>query len=747
MAGLAAALNAPSSIDAIAWALAARGADGAVCRLTGPNGICLDVGIRAAMPAVTKVFAADDDMATDDDRSPDADESDVDGEDAPERRPVAAFVVDGIASVTALDRDFLERGPAGLVDGGADPYAVILADAERGELILARNGVGPTLYYARLDDGWLVASEPRALVHAGVAPEPDVGVIRRFVKAGTCDESERTFFAKIRRLLPGESIVLSTAVSGPVRHPVRHPTSAAVAADEEIWRAGSSRRVGVLVTPGPAGAAVLGAALHQPGRSAPLPAFTSTVEGLPGPAANTPDVLLALPASAVRHTAVTASLDLSTLDSFLADLGEPVPDLGVYLLWTVARELSGGIDTLVDATTGTLMARERIADRMLAHYGVAVPAPLRGEPMDDEELAGILRRVLPPQVARLALSDSARMVTSAEVVLALRDELGTALVPPRPWSDTTASVTALRRLAAGERVDAEPLLRAFFVERWLAGLGPQVTVPDAALVRPTTEVPEIPVREPEDAVVGGDVWRRSPIRTAPIAAGDELLANAAFYVTNALTTRGDLPLGPWFVVVSGKVVAVSQNRVNPVVALRPGRFAAVLAWLARRRWPELGRSWTMRVALDHCGPRAVLGAVLFGRPMPAGAAVYPPRVGAMTPADAAVVRPPAEPDEVASSLVAALRLALARDHWRTLAGVAIVSADDGGCRVLGFAPGPVADAAPYPRTLLSLALADNPAGQGAQRTPIVIVAQQTAASVERALHSASRPVDLAGRGR
>jgi len=732
MAGLAAALNAPKTIDAIAWALAARGPDGAVCRLTGPGGVCLDLAVRAVMPAITKVVAA-----------PEGPRPEGEPDDAATEQPVAAIIVDGVASVTALDRGYLERGPAGLVDGGEHPYAVVLADAERGELVLARNGAGPTLYYARFEDGWVVASEPRALIQAGVAPEPDVGVVRRFVKSGTCDDSDRTFFAKIRRLLPGEAIVLSTAVSGPVRHPVQYSPLVGPPMDEAIWRAGAGEHVGVLVTPGVGGAAVLGAALHQPDRTAPLPVFTATMPALSGPAAHVPDVLLSLPPTAVRHIPVTASLDLSTLDAFLADLGEPVPDLGVYLLWTVARELSGGIGTLVDATPGTLAARDRIADRMLAHYGVAVPAPLRGVDADEEALTAILRRVLPPQVARLALNDSAGLPTSAQVVLALRDEVAAALVPPRPWSDTSATVTALRRLQAGERVDADALLRAFLVERWLAGLGPQVTVPDAALVRPTTEVPEIPLREPDDVVVDGGVWRRTLVRTAPIAAGDPLMANAAFYVTNLLTARGDLALGPWFVVISGKAVAVSQNRVEPVIGRQPGRLATALAWLARHHRPHLASPVTMRVAIDHCGLWSILSTVLFGRPLPNEAANYLPRSGAVAPADAAVVRPPAEPDEVAASLVAALRLALAREHWRTLAGVAIASADDAGCRVLGFAPGPVADATAHPRTLLAMALADNPAGQGAQRTPIVIVAQQTAASVERALHAADTPVGAA----
>src|SRR5262245_14529540 len=49
MSGLAAALNAPRCIDAIAWALAARGADGAVCRLAGAGGADLELAVRAAM--------------------------------------------------------------------------------------------------------------------------------------------------------------------------------------------------------------------------------------------------------------------------------------------------------------------------------------------------------------------------------------------------------------------------------------------------------------------------------------------------------------------------------------------------------------------------------------------------------------------------------------------------------------------------------------------------------------------------
>jgi hypothetical protein len=728
MAGLAAALNAPASIDAIAWALGARGSEGAVCRLTGPGGTCLDLGIRAAMPTITRVVAAGDDVA----------------EDQIDEQPlIAALVVDGIASVTALDLAYAERGPAGLVDGGDQPYAVVVADAERGELVLARNGTGPTLYYARHDDGWLVASEPGALVHAGTVPEPDVGVIRRFIQSGTCDEADRTFFARIRRLLPGEAVVLSTAVSGPVRHPIRLRPPAAVEMVDAIWAASAGARVALLTAPGVAGAAVLGGALHHPERTAPLSAFSVALGGLDGRSGGVPAVLANLPPNSVRHTELVASLDLSTVDRFLADMGEPVPDLGIYLLWTVARELAGGIQTLIDAMGGSNGAAERVADRMLAHYGVVVRAPLRGRTPDEAVLTSVVRRTLPPQVVQQALADPARPVSSAQVVLALRDEVAAALVPPRPWSDAAATVTALRRLQSGEQVEADALLRAFLVERWLAGLGPHATVPAAAVIIPTSELPVVPLREPDEVLVGGDLWCRTPVRTAQIAPGDQLLANTAFYVANALTARGEAPSGPWFAVLSGKVVAVSQKRVAPVVAVKPGRLARVLAWLARRRWPHLSQPWAMQVAIDHSGLSTMIGAVLFGGVLPAEAAVYPPRVGALSPGDTAVVRPPQRPDDVAESVVAALRLALSREAGRTLAGVAVVSADDRSCRLLGFAPGPAVDAAPRPRALLSLVLADNPAGQGEQRTPIVIVTHQTTAAAERT----RRTVDLAVRAR
>jgi hypothetical protein len=712
MAGLAAALNAPDAIDAIAWALSSRGADGAVCHLTGAQRASLAVAIRAAMPAIPRVVAAQEP-----------------GEATEHGEPIAAFVIDGIASVTALDQGFATYGPPGLIDSGAQPYATILADAERDELVLARNGDGPGLYYARLDEGWVAASEPGALVQAGVPADPDVGVVRRFIATGACDEAERTFFTRIRRVLPGEAVVLGTAGAAPVRHSTgweRQP----VATEPALLEATDGARLGILLTPALSGAAVLGAALAQPQRPRPMPVHTATWSGLEGAAAHSPAVLLAMEQRTVRHAGHTVVGTRADLDRFLSDLGEPVPDLGLVLTWAVARDLPAGIDTLVDASIGGHSGVERVKDRLLARYGVAVRFPLREAESDVDDLAQMVSHTLPKAAVRQAATDSARVATAAEVVIGLGDDVAAALVTPRPWADPALGVPALRRLHSGEAVDADALLRAYLVERWLE------VWPSSGEPTPTPAVTEDrhepePLPEPtlDEVTVGDSLWLRIAVRTALITLGEPVAPAVSWHVANVLTalwkdpSYQDVAAGPWFVVVSGKAVAVSQNRIDPLLDLVPGHAARLLARMGRRRLPQLGEPWTMQVAIDHSGLGRVLAAVALGVPLGREGDLYPPRPGAVTPADSAVVRAPFEPDGVASALVTAVRLAVPREAADTLAGCAVVSADDRGCRVLGFAAGPAAKAAPRPRTLLALVLADNPAGQAGERTPVVLVAR------------------------
>jgi hypothetical protein len=720
MAGLAATLNVPDAVDALAHALAARGPDGATCRVDGDQGARLDLVVRAVIPAIARVVAP---------------ASETDGENGPP--VVAAIAVDGVASMSALDAGYASAGPAGLL-GGREPYAVVLADAEQESLVLGRNGEAAGLYYARHHGGWVVASEPSALLAAGVTARPDPDTAARFISIGAVDDTSATFFDAIAQVRPDEAVVL--APDGSVTaHPVpREPRIRSVVStlDEAV----SAERVAVVVRPGRLGAAVLGAALSRPGLAPPLPVHTAVFPDLDAPASHTPAVLVPLPHGTVRHT--PHEFDVATLDlhGFLHDVGEPLPDLDLYVLWAIARDLGGGIDVLIDSGRGRPDGLTRLNDRLTARYGISVRCPIReaAGPAVDDDLAALINSTLPPAVARYASRDTARPAAAREIVLHLRDKVAAALAVPRPWADPTSLVDALRRLAAGESVDAELLLRAYLVERWLGTLDADA---NAAAVRAADPGPAAPA-DPADPITVGEaapedsLWMRWPVPTRPIAPGATLPAALAFHTEAVLTelreqrSYREALRGPWFAVVAGKAVAVAQGRFAPLWSVHSGALARMLARLSRRRLPTLAEPWSMQVAIDDVGRLRMIracAAALLGRTswlqqlLPDGAPVFAPRPDAVPPADSAVVRLPADADGFAESLVAALRLGLPPELFETLSGCAVVRADDSGSRVLGFAAGPNADSVPRGEELVARACADNPAGQGRRRTPLLLV--------------------------
>jgi hypothetical protein len=706
MAGLLATLGSPGSIDALTTALASRGPDRAVCRLTGSRGMPIELAVRAVMPAIPRVVGGQSGTET-----------------------VAAFAVDGVASVTALDRGYTEHGPVGLLVGD-EPYAVILADAEREELVLACNGDGPGLYYADDGDGWLVASEPTVLAAAGMPVEPDSDVVWRFIETGVCDDSDATFFTGVRRCQQGGAVALGR--SGEIRLHGANRTARPHAATTALHAAVSVGRVSVHLTPGLAGAALLGAALARPDRARPIRVLTVAFPSLGGPAASTPAVLVPLANGAVRHTPYSLSPSEFDLDSFLREMGEPVPDLGLYVLWELARTLGSEVDSLVDAsldqdTGGTYMAR--VSDRLLSRYGVAACCPLRGARPEgenlDDDLEAVIARTLPPTAARYATNDAAGAPTPGQILVSLRDAVAASFASrqfaARPWADQAAALEALGRLCDGELIDEGALMRTYLVERWLAAVAEQ----------PTSEEPE----SPADLAVGGTMWARLPVRTEIFAPGDQLAAKAAWYVANVLAgLRDDRSSrealgGAWFAAIAGKTVAVVQRRVCPLWDIRPGLAARALARVARRRLPRLGDPWTMQVAISEGGLLRVAGGTLVAalsgsrseRLLPAAAiTVFPPQAGAVPPADSSVVRGPVSADAFAGAFADAMRLVLPAEVFGTLAATAVVSADDAGCRLLGFAPGPYADAVADTEAVIAALCADNPAGQGSARTPVVL---------------------------
>lgn len=701
MAGLAALLsfgsdrNSTETLSALSRALAPRGSEEA----RGVNGSA-KLLVRAAMPIV-------------------------------HRLDTTTLIVDGIVELSTLAGRYSERGPMGLV-GGPDPYTLIMADPDG--LVLARNGDGPPLYYARSRGAVLVASEPTALLAAGVPARPDPETVARFLAVGSCDEGAATFFDGIRRVLPHQVVEISSGHTDGwlVRaHPPARYRGPAISGRMALLGAVGEGRLGVLLGPGLPGAAVLGAALTERPQHRGLPVYSVNFPGLPTDSSAYASALLGpLPDSSVRHRALPFFADEIDVDGFLADVGEPVPDLGAYLAWAVARSTGGEVDALLSAAgwhgpTGHL---PRLADRVASRYGVTLRFPYRDLETTDEALRAELRmlaeRTLPPVSMRAASAAPAAATLEPplrDILLRLRAELISALLYPHHGSTDHAGLAVMQGLASAAAPDVARLWRRYLLERWL------VTV-----VAPHERQPEVPAARPSPGpsviTAGGQDWTTHAVLTEPIAAGDRYAEKFAWYVAEFAhaadkQTRQGLRQ-PWHLLVAAKPVAVAQGLARAIWEITPGSYARGLVRLAG---PAVGLAdpWSMQVALDHSGAARLGLAMLCARlgrrtwydrvAGPLARSVRPPREQACPPAHLAVVPPPHAPDRVAEDIVAALRKTLPDDVFAMLSGCAVVGADAAGMRLLGWSqPGEP------PAGLLGRLCERNPFGQGDERTPLVL---------------------------
>ncbi len=112
-------------------------------------------------------------------------------------------------------------------------YAIALHDPAAGRLVLARDpfGIKP-LYYVETTSGFAFASEPAALIAAGLADGQLVRHVRNELMHIQFTTGRETIFAGIQRVLPGETIVVQR---GRVIDRLRRaalPTGAPLAIDE-----------------------------------------------------------------------------------------------------------------------------------------------------------------------------------------------------------------------------------------------------------------------------------------------------------------------------------------------------------------------------------------------------------------------------------------------------------------------------------------------------------------------------------
>lgn len=271
--------------------------------------------------------------------------------------------------------------------------------------------------------------------------------------------------------------------------------------------------------------------------------------------------------------------------------------------------------------------------------------------------------------------------------------------------------------------------------------------PDTAADDGHHEAP--PAKGPLDANEGksltidaaGAPWVRLPIQTELFARDDALVDKVLSYVSPIADRLGDPAeraaqpelrdgLGRrWYLVVSEKIVAISQGRSYFTWEINPSAPAKVLAKFVHRTPAGigLGSPWTMQLAINEAGlPRivAAAGASVVGKVIGRKGWFYRVagnRVNAIDgptpysayPSNVSAKLPPKDPDQVAARLSAGVRAQLPAEATAAFGGTVVMDSNDLGRDILG-------QDTDRPDEFFAELFADNPFGQGRQQTPLAL---------------------------
>ncbi len=314
----------------------------------------------------------------------------------------------------------------------------------------------------------------------------------------------------------------------------------------------------------------------------------------------------------------------------------------------------------------------------------------------------------------------------------------------RPYFDRSEVLDAFELWLSGRgSLDSMTFWRMLNVELWLREFfDPQPRVERGAEEFADEEASTVvplstnPGKALDLILPDGSLVRRHPLRTPHVTNTDDIASLVANQVGHHLEVLGDgrtvagSDFRCWYVFVSEKVVAITQQRsfflwdieVTPAARLLSRHVTRTPAGIG------LGSPFTMQLAIDEAGlPRVLLASAAGALGRLAGRrglfytvvggdvrAIDGPTEYSVHPANMSAKLAPKDPSAVAATISAALRDVLPGRLASSFGGTVIIDANDLGCNVLGTdATAPVAR--------LEQAFADNPLGQGSERTPIGIV--------------------------
>lgn len=229
-----------------------------------------------------------------------------------------------------------------------------------------------------------------------------------------------------------------------------------------------------------------------------------------------------------------------------------------------------------------------------------------------------------------------------------------------------------------------------------------------------------------EIAVNESIYARYPVKTELFKKGDHVNEKIKNYLQKILSGHPELVSGSrkWFIVISEKVVAISQGRSYFIWDINPSIWAT---WLSKfvTRTPYgigLGSPWTMQIAINEVGlPRILFAALASIITKPFGkkgvfyniagrevAAIDGPTEYSLYPSNVSAKLGPKDPQSVAESVHRTI------GNQDNFLGVVIIDANDLGRNVLG-------NSTSLPNSLIEDIFKDNPMGQANEQTPLVLV--------------------------
>ena len=212
-------------LDALARAMAHRGPDGVGSFVSGPIGLLntrlaiidLATGDQPLFEPQGAVLVANAEIYND-----------------PEIREALAGAPYRTGSDCESPLQLYRREGPSFADDLRGMYAIALYDPSTGQVVLARDPFGiKQLYYVETLEYFAFASEPQALMAAGLAGRGLRPAARAELLQLKFTTGRETIFADIQRVLPGERLIMSTAAVAERRVRPALPAGGPVKADDE----------------------------------------------------------------------------------------------------------------------------------------------------------------------------------------------------------------------------------------------------------------------------------------------------------------------------------------------------------------------------------------------------------------------------------------------------------------------------------------------------------------------------------